>query len=117
MDIKLVVLASLVLLEPLVTSAQIITTRRRFPGQRRLGAANYGTHSYGKNGFSSHPVSRPTGRFVPQASSVKKSRYHGPRRRYYPYTPYGYHNYRRYTRYEPYRRYSSYSPYGKVFTL
>ncbi|KAK7072364.1 hypothetical protein SK128_006856, partial [Halocaridina rubra] len=35
-----------------ITDSQfIITKRRRFPGERRLGAANYGQYTYGKRGF------------------------------------------------------------------
>jgi len=63
MKIKVVLLVCLMVAVCLLgsSSAQVITTKRQFPGQRRLGQTNYGTHSFGSRGYNSNPVSRSSG--------------------------------------------------------
>ncbi|XP_069940479.1 uncharacterized protein [Cherax quadricarinatus] len=74
MNIKpvLVVLVLVVLLATMLTSANIITAKRKFPGQRRLGATNYPFHSFGLNGYSSFPVARLHKKQNQKGSSKRK---------------------------------------------
>ncbi|KAG7160719.1 hypothetical protein Hamer_G013187 [Homarus americanus] len=43
---------------PFIITRRNITRRRDFPGQRFFGATNYGTHSFGKNGYDGRPLAR-----------------------------------------------------------
>ncbi|KAF2356617.1 hypothetical protein FHG87_012622 [Trinorchestia longiramus] len=53
MKIQLVIMLLLVAVVTLSSAApQLITTPRKFPGERRLGATNYSFHSFGKKGYS-----------------------------------------------------------------
>lgn len=59
MNIKLVLLVLVALLGTVAFGwPLIIRGPRDFPGQRRRGSTNYGTHSFGKKGYNSRPVAR-----------------------------------------------------------
>ncbi|KAF2356619.1 hypothetical protein FHG87_012624 [Trinorchestia longiramus] len=53
MNFYLVILLLVVTLTAVAEGApQLITTKRKFPGQRRRGATNYGQYSVGKKGYN-----------------------------------------------------------------
>ena len=55
MNIRVVfmLLLVVVLLGTVCVDAQFINlARRKRPGERRFGSTNYGTHKFGKNGYS-----------------------------------------------------------------
>ncbi|KAK4315081.1 hypothetical protein Pmani_013675 [Petrolisthes manimaculis] len=61
MNIKMILMCVLAVLMSVCfrdAASQVITAERRFPGERRLGKTNYGTHSFGKRGYSNEPISR-----------------------------------------------------------
>lgn len=45
-----------VLLSTVLGMPQYFGKKRKFPGQRLRGATNYGTHSFGKNGYDDEPI-------------------------------------------------------------
>ncbi|KAG7165662.1 hypothetical protein Hamer_G013172, partial [Homarus americanus] len=53
---NIVLVMMVMLMATALVAAQIITRPRDFPGQRRLGVTNYGTHSFGKKGYNGQPV-------------------------------------------------------------
>lgn len=56
MNLKIVLLVVMAVLA--TAMARVISFNRQFPGQRIRGVTNYGTHSFGPNGFDSRPVAR-----------------------------------------------------------
>ncbi|KAK3882283.1 hypothetical protein Pcinc_013333 [Petrolisthes cinctipes] len=61
MNIKMMLMCVLAVLMSVCfrdVASQVVTAERRFPGERRLGKTNYGTHSFGSRGYSHEPISR-----------------------------------------------------------
>ncbi|XP_053629478.1 uncharacterized protein [Cherax quadricarinatus] len=105
MNIKLVLLLVLVaVLETMLASAHIITSSRRFPGERRLGSTNYRASTFGVRGFMNRPIARHT-RTHQQGSFPNRK----PPPESYPYDNYYYYYY-----YPSARRY--YPTYGRYAT-
>lgn len=57
--------------------ARVLSVNRQFPGQRIRGATNYGTHSFGPNGFVNRPVARVNRRFGKWSSRKGWDEQHG----------------------------------------
>ncbi|KAG7165663.1 hypothetical protein Hamer_G013173 [Homarus americanus] len=62
MNIKVVLLVLVTFVWVALGAPNVIKTPRDFPGQRRLGRTNYGTHSFGSTGYSRYPIARSSRR-------------------------------------------------------